>query len=298
MTVAAPDRHVRGGRRPSTAAPAAPRTTHVASTRSGVPSCQSAEAQRGPARRAGRAACRAGPPTTSTPSRRPRRRSAGHEVVLGARGPRRAVGSQPVLAMPASTRHVPPPRSTARACGRSRGAARPAPGRRRTRRAARPRRGSRSSGGFVQIAEVVPAAELDRPELRVVERVPVDVLRPGRARRPSAARRAPARRSGRGTRSRSPASSPVAAWTTSQNSVVQREHAEVLVGPVVGGAAHRVGLVPREVLVTRSAPGSRSARCRSRRAASTPTRRPAAASESAAVDDGRSSTPPLVWKAL
>ena len=98
--------------------------------------------------------------------------------------------------------------------------------------------------------QVVPAAELDRTELRVFERVPVDVLvrgvlldppehgealLVGRADVPEVRRLLLA---GGGVDDVPELGGP-------------REHAEVLVRPVVGGAAHRVRLVPREVLEDR-----------------------------------------------
>ena len=252
--------------------PASARTTHVASTRSGVPSCpcvkriadrpgELAELHAGPGRR------RPSTPSPASSATIGRTRSS-----LAARA-ETCVGSQPVLAMPTSTRHVPPPRSTAPRVTDLQARRRQRLGDGELGVAARPRPAAGRAAGSSRCPRYVPAAELDRAELRVLERVPVDELVGGVLVDPAQHGERLLVGRARRTRSRSPASSPVAACDDVPELGRPREHAEVLVGPVVGGAAHRVGLVPREVLehgVHRVA-GERA--CRSRRAASTPTRR-------------------------
>ena len=99
-------------------------------------------------------------------------------------------------------------------------------------------------------AHVVPAAQLDRPELRMVERIPGD---------------AHLRMVLVGPLSTASSSSSVGPGVPEVRRLLgargglddvpelggPREHAEVVVRPVVGGAAHRVALVEREVLVDR-----------------------------------------------
>ena len=153
--------------------PAGAARPSVASSRSGVPSCCRREAQRGAALELAELA--------------PRRAADDVDAVAGQLGDDRpdevapcapvrvtSVGSQPVLAMPTSTRHVSPPRSDDRGVAdlEARRGQRLGDGELGVRRDLG---AQQVGGGFVQIAEVVPAAELDRAELRVVERVPVDV---------------------------------------------------------------------------------------------------------------------------
>ena len=166
-------------RRPSPRSRPAARTTHVASTRSGVPSCHWPKRRppSGPA--AGRAA---GGPGRRRPRRRPSSATIGFVSWSLAPRAETCVGSQPVLAMPASTRHVPAPRSTAAVWTISRhgDAIAWATANAGVRRHLVAEQVERRVGPD---AEVVPAAELDGPELRVVERVPRRRTGRGRARR-------------------------------------------------------------------------------------------------------------------
>ena len=98
--------------------------------------------------------------------------------------------------------------------------------------------------------EIVPAAELDGAELRVLERVPVDVT-------PGMVRVAPPEHGQRLVVGRAdvPEVRRLLGARGPLHDVPElggpAEHAAVLVHPVVGGAAHRVGRVPGEVLVDR-----------------------------------------------
>ena len=117
------------------------------------------------------------------------------------------VGSQPVLAIPTSTRHVSSPSDVDRGVLDLEARRRRAPGTRRTRRAARPRRAAGAAAGW-STCRGRSSRRARRAELRVVERVPVDVADGVvvlGARRASAAPPGPRPWSGRCTRSGSTA---------------------------------------------------------------------------------------------
>ena len=107
-----------------------------------------------------------------------------------------SVGSQPVLAMPTSTRHVPSPSAVDAGGARSPGAARRAPGTPRTRRAGATSSRSRAAAGWSRRRG--RASRRARPGRAAGGRTGTSRRTArARARRSSAARRAPARRSGR-----------------------------------------------------------------------------------------------------
>ena len=179
--------------------------------------------------------------------------------------------------MPTSTRCSVAAEATSPRCAAPPAAASTSPGRPRTRRAAAPPRAARA-GRVGPEEHVVPAADLHR------HRAAGD--------RTASSRRTA--RDGCATAQRYTASSslvggagvpdvrarplvPVAVLDDVPELGGPAVHAEVLVRPVVGGAAHRVALVEREVLEHRVHRVAGERRAASRRAASTPTRRPAAA---------------------
>ena len=226
------------------------RTVQSTSTRSGCrrPSRRSGPPSGPPADRA-----RAGP-CHRRPSPRSARRRAGSTRRSFLAMSLTYVGSQPVLAMPTSTRHTPSPSAVDATVDAPRCTARRAPGTRRTRRAGGPRRPAGRAAGWST------CCMSSQPPISTGPSCGWSNGRHGTNISgwcSSAQRR---------TASSSSSVGPVYQKCVRLLGAGRRvddvpelggpaEHAEVLVGPVVGGAAHRHRLVPGEVLEHASATG-------------------------------------------